>query len=155
MAADLRVQQLSVLPGSYRQQCHITSSAALHISDPVPTVCLVHACRRLYLQTKLANPHYRPEIAAQTTMGNFGVTEAGLEEQLLALVVAHERPDLQEQAANLVRQLASFTITLTELEDDLLQRLASSQVHTLALHGCDWTWDPDRGLAMTAICWRW
>ena len=60
-------------------------------------------------------------------MVNFGVTEAGLEEQLLALVVAHERPDLQEQAANLVRQLASFTITLTELEDDLLQRLASSQ----------------------------
>ena len=50
---------------------------------------------RLYLQTKLANPHYPPEIAAQTTMVNFGVTEAGLEEQLLALVVAHERPDLQ------------------------------------------------------------
>ena len=42
---------------------------------------------RLYLQTKLANPHYPPEIAAQTTLVNFGVTEAGLEEQLLALVV--------------------------------------------------------------------
>ena len=44
-------------------------------------------CHRLYLQTKLANPHYPPEIAAQTTLVNFGVTEAGLEEQLLALVV--------------------------------------------------------------------
>ena len=42
---------------------------------------------RLYLQTKLANPHYPPEIAAQTTLVNFGVTEIGLEEQLLALVV--------------------------------------------------------------------
>ena len=42
--------------------------------------------------------------------------------------VAHERPDLQEQAATLVRQLASYTITLTELEDNLLRRLAASQV---------------------------
>ncbi len=53
-----------------------------------------HACR-LYLATKLANPHYRPEIAAQTTLVNFCVTEDGLEEQLLAAVVDHERPDLQ------------------------------------------------------------
>lgn len=42
--------------------------------------------------------------------------------------MAHERPDLQEQAATLVRQLASYTITLTELEDNLLRRLAASQV---------------------------
>ena len=43
-------------------------------------------------------------------------------------VVAHERPDLQEQAASLSTQLASYTITLKELEDNLLQRLAASQV---------------------------
>lgn len=46
-------------------------------------------------QTKLSNPHYKPEIAAQTTLVNFCVTEKGLEDQLLALVVDHERPDLQ------------------------------------------------------------
>jgi len=85
------------------------------------------ACR-LYLQTKLANPHYKPEIAAQTTLVNFCVTEVGLEEQLLAQVVDHERPDLQEQARSLVRQLGEYTITLKELEDNLLQRLANSQV---------------------------
>ncbi len=44
-------------------------------------------------------------------------------------VVAHERPDLQEQAASLSTQLASYTITLKELEDNLLQRLAASQVY--------------------------
>ncbi len=96
---------------------------------------------RLYLQTKLANPHYKPEIAAQTTLVNFCVTEVGLEEQLLAQVVDHERPDLQEQARSLVRQLGEYTITLKELEDNLLQRLANSQVPSVALHSsavCPW-----------------
>jgi hypothetical protein len=52
----------------------------------------------------------------------------GLEDQLLALVVNHERPDLQEQAAALVSQLGQYTITLKELEDSLLARLANAQV---------------------------
>ena len=33
---------------------------------------------RLYLQTKLSNPQYQHEVAAQTTLVNFMVTEAGL-----------------------------------------------------------------------------
>ena len=83
---------------------------------------------RLYLATRLANPHYRPEVAAQTTLVNFCVTEEGLEEQLLAAVVNHERPDLQEASAALLHQLADYTITLTSLEDNLLARLANNQV---------------------------
>lgn len=63
----------------------------------------------------------------QATLVNFCVTEKGLEDQLLALVVQHERPDLQEQAQALVKQLGDFTITLKELEDNLLFRLANSQ----------------------------
>ena len=85
------------------------------------------ACR-LYLATKIANPHYRPEIAAQTTLVNFCVTEEGMEEQLLACVVDHERPDLQQAASALVAQLAKYTVTLTGLEDNLLSRLSNSQV---------------------------
>ncbi len=42
---------------------------------------------KLFLQTKLSNPHYKPEIAAQTTLINFMITVDGLQEQLLALVV--------------------------------------------------------------------
>ncbi len=33
---------------------------------------------RLYVQTRLSNPHYQPEVAAQTTLANFMITEAGL-----------------------------------------------------------------------------
>jgi dynein heavy chain len=44
--------------------------------------------------TKLTNPHFRPEIAAQCTIINFIVTEGGLEEQLLAMVVNVEKNEL-------------------------------------------------------------
>ena len=50
---------------------------------------------KLYLQTKLYNPHYKPETAAQCTIINFIVTEGGLEDQLLAMVVRVEKPDLE------------------------------------------------------------
>lgn len=50
---------------------------------------------KLILHTKLGNPHYQPEIQAQTTLINFMVTRDGLEEQLLAEVVKAERPDLE------------------------------------------------------------
>ena len=82
---------------------------------------------KLYLQTKLSNPHYKPEVAAQTTLVNFCVTEKGLEDQLLALVVEKERFDLQEQSSNLVRQLGEYTVQLTDLEDNLLSRLSNAQ----------------------------
>jgi len=50
---------------------------------------------KLYLQTKLINPHYKPETAAQCTIVNFIVTESGLEDQLLAMVVRVEKPELE------------------------------------------------------------
>ena len=40
----------------------------------------INSCFKLYLQTKLYNPHYKPETAAQCTIINFIVTESGLED---------------------------------------------------------------------------
>ncbi|KAG5306381.1 DYHC protein, partial [Pseudoatta argentina] len=81
---------------------------------------------RLILQTKLANPHYKPEMQAQTTLINFTVTKDGLEEQLLGAVVKAERPDLESRKAKLTTQQNTFKITLKMLEDDLLHRLATA-----------------------------
>lgn len=57
---------------------------------------------KLFLQTKLINPHYKPETAAQCTIINFIVTESGLEDQLLASVVRVEKPDLEQTKEELV-----------------------------------------------------
>ncbi|XP_054265094.1 dynein beta chain, ciliary-like [Macrosteles quadrilineatus] len=81
---------------------------------------------RLILHTKLANPHYKPEMQAQTTLINFTVTKDGLEEQLLGEVVKAERPDLESLKADLTKQQNVFKITLKQLEDDLLMRLSSA-----------------------------
>lgn len=86
---------------------------------------------RLILQTKLANPHYKPEIQAQTTIINFTVTREGLEQQLLAEVVKAERPDLEESKQALTIQQNQFKITLKLLEDELLVRLASASENVL------------------------
>ena len=82
---------------------------------------------RLYLQTKLNNPHYKPEIAAQATLMNFMITVVGLEEQLLGMVVDKEREDLGVAKAKIIEDNNNFNIKLKQLEDDLLYSLSNSQ----------------------------
>eukprot|EP00306_Pavlova_sp_CCMP459_P002806 CAMPEP_0185179034 /NCGR_PEP_ID=MMETSP1139-20130426/31803_1 /TAXON_ID=298111 /ORGANISM="Pavlova sp., Strain CCMP459" /LENGTH=3023 /DNA_ID=CAMNT_0027744869 /DNA_START=1 /DNA_END=9072 /DNA_ORIENTATION=+ len=86
-----------------------------------------HPDFKLYIQTKLSNPHYPPEIQAECTLINFMVTEDGLEDQLLALTVLKERPDLEEQKAVLIAQMNGFKIKTKELEDGILEQLANAE----------------------------
>lgn len=57
---------------------------------------------RFFVTTKLANPHYMPEICIKVTIINFTVTMTGLEDQLLVDVVKNERPDLESKKDELV-----------------------------------------------------
>eukprot|EP00953_Heterococcus_sp_UTEX-ZZ885_P032394 16926-Heterococcus_DN1.PRE.1 len=86
-----------------------------------------HPDFRLFLHTKLSNPHYPPEIQAETTLINFTVTVRGLEDQLLSLVVRKERPDLADLGEQLVEQQNGFKIKMKELEDNILYKLASAE----------------------------
>ena len=86
-----------------------------------------HKDFRLYLHTKLGNPHYPPEIQAECTLINFTVTASGLEDQLLALTVRKERLDLAELSEDLIKQQNDFTIKMTSLEDNILFKLAAAE----------------------------
>ncbi|XP_061919084.1 dynein axonemal heavy chain 11 isoform X5 [Entelurus aequoreus] len=88
--------------------------------------CEYNSNFQLILHTKLANPHFPPELQAQVTLINFTVIPAGLEEQLLGQIVSRERPDLEAQKMELTTQQNHFKIELKRLEDDLLSRLSAA-----------------------------
>lgn len=86
---------------------------------------------KLYMTTKLPNPHYLPEVCIKVTIINFTVTHQGLEDQLLGDVVRKERPDLEEQKDRLVLSLSNDKRQLKELEDKILKLLKESQGNIL------------------------
>lgn len=106
---------------------------------------------RLYLTTKLANPHYLPEVCIVVTIVNFTVTPSGLEDQLLAYVtfksqststysdanylyrdaVRLERPDLEEQRTELIVRINNDKNQLKNIEDKILKLLFNSEGNIL------------------------
>jgi len=80
---------------------------------------------RFYITTKLSNPHYMPETAVKVTLLNFMITQDGLQDQLLGIVVAQERPDLEEEKSALILQGADNKKKLAETEDKILEVLAA------------------------------
>jgi dynein heavy chain, axonemal len=76
--------------------------------------------------TKLPNPHYLPEICIKVTVINFTVTPDGLEDQLLVDVVAHERPELEQQKDQLVVQLSDFKRQLQDIEAKILKLVSEA-----------------------------
>ena len=86
---------------------------------------------KLYFTTKLANPHYTPELSAQTTVIDFTVTMQGLEDQLLSIVVLKERPELQEMRMQLMKEITANKARVAALEAQLLHKLSSVQGNLL------------------------
>ncbi|ERL87542.1 hypothetical protein D910_04933 [Dendroctonus ponderosae] len=86
---------------------------------------------KLYITTKLANPHYLPEICIQVTIVNFTVTPSGLEDQLLADVVRLERPELEQQRNELVVRINADKTQLKGIEDKILYLLYHSEGNIL------------------------
>jgi dynein heavy chain len=79
---------------------------------------------RFYICTKLRNPHYVPEISVKVTLLNFMITPQGLQDQLLGVVVAQERSDLEQKKNELVLEGAENKRKLKEIEDQILEILA-------------------------------
>ncbi|KAJ3321819.1 Dynein heavy chain 6, axonemal [Boothiomyces sp. JEL0866] len=86
---------------------------------------------KLYITTKLQNPHYLPEVCIKVTIINFTVTKAGLEGQLLADVVKLERPELEEQRNSLIVNIAADKKQLKDIEEKILKLLFNSQGNIL------------------------
>lgn len=83
------------------------------------------------MTTKLSNPHYTPEIQVKVSLLNFTITETGLEEQLLNVVVTEELPDLANTKASLILSNAQMNKQLYDIESEILYLLSNSQGNIL------------------------
>ncbi|TMW61529.1 hypothetical protein Poli38472_012720 [Pythium oligandrum] len=86
---------------------------------------------RLYMTTKLRNPHYPPETCVKVNLLNFMATEEGLQDQMLGIVVAKEEPVLETQREKLVLEDAANKKTLKEIEDKILYLLQTAEGNIL------------------------
>uniref|UniRef100_A0A669P469 Dynein axonemal heavy chain 12 n=1 Tax=Phasianus colchicus TaxID=9054 RepID=A0A669P469_PHACC len=86
---------------------------------------------KFFITTKLRNPHYMPELATKVSLLNFMITPEGLEDQLLGIVVAKERPELEEERNALILQSAANKKSLKEIEKKILETLQSSEGNIL------------------------
>ncbi|CAK9809640.1 Dynein axonemal heavy chain 1 [Anthophora quadrimaculata] len=82
---------------------------------------------RLFLTTRLSNPHYTPEVCVKILLVNFALTATGLEDQMLSLVAIQERPDLEQARNALIVSNAEMRRELQEIEDRILYRLSVSE----------------------------
>lgn len=86
---------------------------------------------KLYITTRLSNPHYTPETCTNVCLLNFAVKEQGLEEQLLKIVVEREKPELEHENEQLILHTAAAKKQMKQLEEDILDLLSTSQCSLL------------------------
>merc|ERR1719201_2800905 len=86
---------------------------------------------KFYMTTKIRNPHYLPETVVKVTLLNFMITQVGLQDQLLNIVVEKELPEMAAEKDNLVVEGAENKKQLEEIENKILQVLSSSQGNIL------------------------
>uniref|UniRef100_A0A8C9Y7F2 Dynein axonemal heavy chain 6 n=1 Tax=Sander lucioperca TaxID=283035 RepID=A0A8C9Y7F2_SANLU len=86
---------------------------------------------RFYMTTKMANPHYLPEVCIKVTIINFTVTRSGLEDQLLSDVVQLESPHLEQQRNELIMRINADRNQLKAIEERILKLLFTSEGNIL------------------------
>ncbi|XP_061330226.1 dynein axonemal heavy chain 3 isoform X2 [Pezoporus flaviventris] len=86
---------------------------------------------RFYITTCLRNPHYLPEVAVKVCLINFVITPSGLQDQLLGIVTAEEKPELEEKKNKLIIESAANKKQLKEIEDKILEILSTSEGNIL------------------------
>lgn len=86
---------------------------------------------RFFITTRLRNPHYLPEVAVKVSLLNFMITPQGLQDQLLGIVVAREKPELEEKKNAMIVESANNKKMLKEIEDKILEVLSTSEGNIL------------------------
>lgn len=90
-----------------------------------------HKDFKLYITTKLRNPRFARDTVSKVALINFSITSVGLDEQLLTITVTRERPELEEERAQLTVQANDNRKQLRDIENKILEVLYSSKGNIL------------------------
>jgi dynein heavy chain len=75
----------------------------------------------------MANPAFSPELFAKATIIDFTVTQGGLEQQLLGILIGKIEKQLEEQLSELQESVTLNNRQLKEGEEMLLYKLANAE----------------------------
>jgi dynein heavy chain len=87
---------------------------------------------KLYMTCNLPNPSYTTDVYTTLTVINFAVSRFDLRDQLLTMVVAHEKPELEEQKDRLILEINKGEKMLNKVEEEILDMLKSASSNILA-----------------------
>ncbi|KAK0416096.1 hypothetical protein QR680_012296 [Steinernema hermaphroditum] len=90
-----------------------------------------HEQARLFLCTKNEQIHLPSALHSIVTVVNYSTTRSGLTSQLLSLAIEIEKPELELKSNDLTKNVEQMKIRLDELEQILLNELASSEGNLL------------------------
>jgi dynein heavy chain len=82
---------------------------------------------KFFLTTTLPNPHYSPETQVKINLLNFAITQFGLEEQMLNMLVKLDFPDLAQQKDEIVQSNATNAKITYDLENKILHTLSAAE----------------------------
>ncbi|OMJ81675.1 hypothetical protein SteCoe_17784 [Stentor coeruleus] len=86
---------------------------------------------KLYMTSKLSNPHYLPEVSIKVNLINFTVTIEGLEEQLLADIVRKEEPKIESEQNKLIKEISDGQKEILAIEQSILTSLSNNNENIL------------------------
>jgi dynein heavy chain len=86
---------------------------------------------RLFLTTKMSNPHFLPEVTIKLSVINFTVTFDGLDDQLLAEVVQNLEPEVERKRDQLVIEISASIDDQYSIQSSILTALAESNQETI------------------------
>jgi dynein heavy chain, axonemal len=86
---------------------------------------------KLYIVSRHPNPQFAPEICTKVNLVHFGVTQTGLEDELLTIVVHEERRELEQQKGQIEESISTNKRILKEIEDKILLLLYQAEGNLL------------------------
>ena len=86
---------------------------------------------KLFLITRNQQQDIPPHASSVITKVNFTTTRAGLTAQLLAATIHNEKPELEQRKTELLKTEEDLKVQLSQLEDSLLQELATAEGNIL------------------------